>query len=171
MRKGLLLPVLGLALSGCWMAAPEGAHILVPDRLAVTWHASFNAEDDGVGAVIPVDILVYEAGTGEPLAGVALEISAESEGVEVLAEATRLQLELGEEPLDGDVWDVWQDGYYQLDEPAAEGTLDLMTDEDGLARIYLYVDSFPEWEGDAWLPVGVLVSSRLEDVVFELVPR
>lgn len=118
-------------------SAPEGAQLLAPERVEVNWDAAFDEIEDGVGAMVPVDLMVYEGATGEPLEGI--DLAFERTNLD-LVEASAIEV-LSSDCSDC-VWDAMRDRY--VDWPAS--TLATQTDADGLARVYVWVDSFA---GDA----------------------
>ena len=118
-------------------AAPEGAQLLAPDRVEVNWDEGFDATDDGVGAMVPIDLMVYEGTTGEPLEAVDLELVPSSVDIELVSEVEVLQSDCT-----ACVWDAMRDRYVDWPDTAAS----IQTDSDGLARVYAWVDSFPPEE-------------------------
>jgi hypothetical protein len=69
MRRALILTVVVAA------CAPElGSEVLVPDQVPVVWDAAYNGVDDGLGALVPVDVMVYDGETGQPIPGLAVEV-------------------------------------------------------------------------------------------------
>jgi hypothetical protein len=168
-----------VVLSGCGESPELGdAQLLVPEDVPLHWDLRFNEEADGLGALVPLDVMVYEGVTGEPLDGVSVKVHSEHEGVVVvpLGDVVRVDVE----GCDGCafLWDAWRDQYFEYD--FVEGAdrpgvlLDVMTDEHGLARVYLYVDSFPAAEfaedGD-FLAASVLISTGIHDETLYLVPQ
>ena len=120
----------------------DEAQLLVPDHIAVQWDDSFNGEADGLGALIPVDLMVYEGGSGEPLGQVDLRLDTDIDvindgAIDVLAS----------DCLDC-VWDSGRDRYVDW----GATTSSVQTDDDGLARVYLWIDAFA---GDQPLTVDV----------------
>ncbi|MEZ4323211.1 MAG: hypothetical protein R3F61_37450 [Myxococcota bacterium] len=127
--------------------APEGAQLLAPDRVEVNWDVGFDDTDDGVGAMVPVDLMVYEGTTGLPLEDIELTLTASSDDIELVhADA----IEVLQSDCMTCVWDAMRDRYIDW-EGAASTT---QTDTDGLARIYVWVDSFPPVD-DLFFEVGM----------------
>lgn len=164
MRTFLLASML-LTLVAC---ARDEAQVLVPEDVEIAWDASYNGYDDGIGAVVPVDIMVYEAATGEPVDFVDLEVRAADEGVLLFLPEALVPCELEDDR--ELLWDVRQDMAYELVE-ADEGPVALRTDSDGLARVGVLVDAFPLTEVGDFDAVTVSISTELGDESFSLVPR
>lgn len=168
MPKSVLALFSALALSGCGVGAPEGAQVLLPERVEIAWHSSLNPAEDGVGALVLIDALVYEAGRGEPLPGVALELHPE--GVRAVLDADRYPAGTAPEgPTEG-VWDARQGAWYALEGGSASEPVVVVTDGDGLARFYLFADAFAPREGGGWYPASVVVSLGDEGYPLDLVP-
>lgn len=94
--------------------ARVGARLLVPDNVSLHWDPSFNGEGDGLGALVPVDVMVYEARTGEPMDRVELLLEASDEATWVLLEEDFVVVEPA---LCGDcsfLWDARRDQYLAL---------------------------------------------------------
>ena len=159
--------VLLLGTSGCVELGAEEPELLVPDDVALRWDTAFNGAGDDLVALVPVDVMVYEAESGEPLESVVIDVIAEDEGTHVVAFDTVLPLDA--EDCEGTpcLWDAWRDRYLEL-APLAAGPLS--TDADGLARLYLMVDAFPV-DGADFAPVSVLVSMGITEASFQLVPQ
>ncbi len=172
-----------VALSAC--AEAEGdPELLLPADLPVAWDASWNERGDGLGALVPVDVMVYDSATGSPMGDVDLALSADGEGawwvtteaVEVVEPDACLGCEI--------LWDAARDQFVRIDavdDPRMTGSsIELLTDADGVARLYLVVDAFPgawragstaeraEAEAEA---VVVLVSMETADGTFIVSPR
>jgi hypothetical protein len=152
------------------------SQLLVPEDLALHWDASFNRMDDGLAVLLPVDVMVYDGASGEPLDGVALELHGTVPGAMlVFPEAVHL---VGPEETDAEEywWDAWRDRYFEFDVDESLGpSLQLQTETDstGLARVYVFVDSFPEddLEVGGFGPASVTVSMGEMDESFLLIPR
>lgn len=174
----------------------HGAQLLVPDDVVLHWDESFNGEDDGLGALIPIDVMVYDGLSGEPLAGTEVLLETPGGGTWLLLEEDVL---VGDPDEDGDVvdmegdasppdvpsprdhlWDARRDQYFalQLTEVEADlGRISLETDLQGLSRVYVYVDAF-SWDdaGSDFIPEPVLVSlgaarASGAEQSFDLIPR
>lgn len=178
--------VLALASSACVPVGDE-VGLLIPSEVDVAWDARFDAIDDGRVALVPVDVLVYAASSGSPVADAQVGVAVvggevglvDPDGVSWLDDpsgadadlpdpacASSSELCLGFAP----VWDAWRDRYAVLrDDPAA--SMGLRTDADGMARTYVWVDGF-DASNDAGVvsnPVVVVVSTGdVEDSFFLL---
>jgi hypothetical protein len=166
--EGARLAALALALApfgGCLDEEP-GAAILQPDDVELHWNEAFNGVDDRLAAVVPVDVMVYDARTGEPLPSAHLLIGSEDANVAMLppdsvapvdpdlcspdgAVPLAEPVSAGEtsDPCSGLTWDAWRDLYLSIDGGVVPGEIELWTDEDGVARAYVWADAFPVDEG------------------------
>lgn len=101
---------------------PSGvANLLVPDDVDLHWDESFNGENDGLGALVPVDVMVYESGTGEPLDAVEIFLEASDQATWVLLDEDFLVVEPGlcvDCPV---LWDARRDQYLALQPELAGG--------------------------------------------------
>jgi hypothetical protein len=178
-RLSITSAVAWVVLSGCGVTPELGdAQLLVPEDVSLHWDLRFNEEADGLGALIPLDVMVYEEVTGEPLDGVSVKVLSEYDGIVVvpLGDVVRVDVE-GCDGCDF-LWDAWRDQYFEYDSVEGDDSpgvlLDVMTDEHGLARVYLYADSFPSAEfaedGD-FLAASVLISTGIHDETLYLVPQ
>lgn len=156
-----------IALAACAELDPLEAELLVPNDLALHWDRSFNGEADDRVALVPLDLMVYGAVSGEPVAGVALQVEPGFDAVELLVVDQVVPMDA--EDCGPCAWDAWRDRYVELVE--ADGASEaLFTDEDGLARAFLLVDAFPEGElGFESVPVSVV--SATGEATFHLVPQ
>lgn len=154
------LPVLFLAV-GCRLPEPEPPQLLVPEDVEVPWDASFDATDDGRIALVPVDVMLYDAASGEPIADEAIEVTTPAAAASILAPASILSAS-PDEPLAD--WDVWRDRFVVID-AGWTGSLRFRTDASGLVRLYVAADGFG---GE---PVPVVVATAETDDTFLLVPR
>jgi len=166
-------------LSGCGESTELGdTQLLVPEDVSLHWDQRFNSESDGLGALVPVDIMVYEGVTGEPVEGVEVKVHSEHDGLVVVPIGDVVMVD--GEACDGCafLWDAWRDQYFEYD--FVEGAerpghhLDVITDEHGLARVYLYIDQFPAGgfadSGD-FGAASVLISTGIHEETFFLVPQ
>ncbi|MBW1877569.1 MAG: hypothetical protein JRI25_09090 [Deltaproteobacteria bacterium] len=177
MRNTLLLASVA-ALTACGLEGGMAgeSQLLVPEDLELHWDASFNRVDDGLAVLLPVDVMVYDGASGEPLDGVALELRGTVPGATlVFPEAVAV---VGPEETEavGLWWDAWRDRYFEFDvDESLEPSLLLQTETDatGLARVYVFVDSFPEddLEFGGFAPASVTVSMGELDESFLLIPR
>lgn len=146
-----------VASSGCVDdgVAPEGARLLLPDAVRVTWDDAFNGVDDGLGTLVPVDLMVYDGATGEPLELVDIRFAALAPAAEILAPS---DIDLASGACRTCVWDAGRDRYLGW----RVGTSSAQTDDDGLARVYVWVDAFPSRDG-VLAPVEVAVDLPTSD--------
>jgi len=164
----------------------DAASLLVPDDVHIHWDETFNGERDGLGALIPVDVMVYEAGTGKPLEGIRVELEASDSAIWVLLDDDFRVVEPGVCADCPFLWDARRDQYLALQSELAElsswlpdpdeldlRSISLESDLDGMARAYLFVDAFPArgTAGRDFTAVSVLVSLGAVEESFELIPR
>jgi hypothetical protein len=153
----------------------------------VAWSDAYDGTGDGLGAVVPVDVMVYDGATGAPLQGVELAIASEHDGTWVIpagqvvaADASRA----GVVDLDGDadpmvaaaaawlqatevdsvqvLFDTRHDRFVTIDAEASDlltGATTVVTNPDGVARVLLFVDRFPSAASSGWADVAVVVSA------------
>lgn len=162
----------------------DAARLLVPDDVHIHWDESFNGERDGLGALVPVDVMAYAAGSGEPLHAVEVELEASDDATWVLLDEDFRVVEPGVCADCPFLWDARRDQYLALEAELAEATawlpdpeqldlrrISLDTDVDGMARAYLFVDAFPPGRRAAFTAVSVRVSLGGVEESFELIPR
>jgi hypothetical protein len=168
MRHLTIISVVSMALVGCAEETLGTAHLLVPENIELHWDGSFNAEDDGLGALVPVDLMVYDSASGEPWALVPFEISADQA---LFIDANSEVLFEPEGCVDDCIWDVWRDQPVELMlSEQGFGSRQFRTDSSGLARVYVYVDSFPSHD-EGFGALAVHVRLGMIDETFLLVPR
>lgn len=170
----LALPLVALSLApACGFDGDvSGPQLLVHDAVEVHWDRSFDALDDGVVALVPIDVMVYDGATGLALSDVALDFQALA-GASVVLPADVWPTDPQSETIDASVWDAWRDRYFVVDESAMSDVVRVRTDGSGLARVYVLADAFPagtsaEQEFDA---IPVVVSMGVTDDTVMLVPR
>jgi len=151
----------------------SGETMLVPDDFELHWDESYNAVDDGLGAVVPVDVMVYDGATGEPRQGVSVDVAVQAD--------TYLLTEGELTPVDPEscvdcalFWDSWRDQYYALEVDLAVGPgaaqMTVRTDEEGIARVFVLVDAMNTMDGD-FAPVAVQVETRDAEGSFLILNR
>ena len=144
-----------------------GDTLLVPADVEVdSWDAAYDALDDGLGAVIPVDVMVYDGATGEPRDGVEVDLVASGDAHLLTTD----ELSRVDPGACGDCslfWDSWQDQYYALDVDLPAGPARVRTDAEGIARLYVVVDAMGSGDG-AYSPVTVRVETLDADGSFSI---
>ncbi len=150
-----LLPVLLLA--ACGRLEPQ---LLVPADVDVPWDASFDGVGDGLVAVVPVDVMMYDANTGSPLADVAVTVAVPDGEAGLVGENDVVVA-----PPEDAVWDARRDRWVALATDHLAPALTVRTDATGLVRLNVVVDAF---EG---APVLVTVSARGVEDAFVVGPR
>lgn len=144
--------------------------LLVPASVELHWSEAFNGEDDGLGAVVPVDVMVYDSLSGEPRSGVEIELRTPS-GAFALREGDLVRVDPESCATCELFWDAWRDQYFVLlGDPLDDGVTRLRTDDEGLARAFVMVDSFDHAPG-GFVPAQVRVSSASSNAVIVLLPR
>ena len=157
----------GMLLAACG----QEEQILLPDSIEVEWDASYNRLADGLGAVVPVDIMVYDAASGDPLPGVELELQVKAPHAHLMQSTDVLPVVAPCSDCEV-VWDAFRDEYYEMPmDFADEATrIRLEADESGLANFYVVVDAFSGQPG-AYLAVQVRVESEAAFSTLYLQPR
>jgi len=171
MNRALAMLTLAIVATGC---APDGGvDVLATGDVEFRWDPQFNELDDGAAAIIPLDVMVFDDLTGEPLAGVAVTWHADAAA---FADADAVMV--GDADCDDCVYDVWRDSYVELigsgfDEglDAAVVPMRTRTDADGLSRVYAVVDAVDADPAEGFLPVRVDVHALGHERAFDLLPR
>ncbi len=162
-----------LLLGACVEEDADVVRVLVPEDVDLHWDASFNGEDDGIAAVVPVDVMVYVDETGEPLEAVQLQLTTE-DPLALAASVDDVLLVEADDCFDCELtWDTWRDRYVELPVgiyDAADEGITLETDPDGIARAYIIVDAFP-LSADGVEPIEVRVGMGTAEDAFLLTPR
>jgi hypothetical protein len=128
-------PPLALLLCAACIGEAE-PRLLLPDGIEVAWEEAYNLEGDGLGALVPVDVMAYDGATGEPLSDVELAMWTEddgawpvpAEGVVLVGPDDTAGPELGGSAF----WDASRDQFVMLE--LADDPVALATDSSGLAR-------------------------------------
>jgi hypothetical protein len=70
-------PATGLLCAALSACASQGVApaLLVPDSVLLRWDAAWDGDDDGLAALVPVDVMAYDAATGAPLADVLVSLT------------------------------------------------------------------------------------------------
>jgi hypothetical protein len=133
----LVVPTV-VSLVGVACVDEEEPRLLLPDGIDVAWEDAYNQDGDGLGALVPVDVMAYDGASGEPLAGVELLVWTDEDGAWPVPTEGVWLVDPDAEPA---FWDASRDQFVMLE--LADDPLTLETDASGLARAYVYVDSFP----------------------------
>jgi hypothetical protein len=169
-RPNLIAAMLLTGLVACEGEAVD--QMLLPADVTLEWDASFNAEDDGLGALVPVDVMVYEAESGEPVAGVPITLDA-GELASILTPDDVWVVDpdvVDNSWCEACIWDGYLDQYMELDGAEGADAVALHTDADGVARAYVYVDSFPR-DASGFTSVPVVVTADMAEEAFFLIPQ
>lgn len=169
--KGAVSFIAASLLSACFDPAGDGPQLLVPEDISLHWDAAFDAIEDRCVALVPVDVMVYEGASGEAMAGVELGLSSPLVGAGLLRPEDVLPVD--DEPADpagmsGEtrVWDAWRDRYFDLAAAEPRGSVELRTDDSGLARVYAWIDAFPS-SPEGYGPIPFFVSMGSADDTFD----
>jgi len=172
--KTVAFPLLALNLAACALDGDlSEVELLVPGDVELHWDEAYNDLDDGLAAIIPLDIMVYDGETGAPVSDVPVELFVEQDGLFLFEAGAWLPREL-----DGCVdcvvlWDAYRDEYVEfsvgLDEELAT-QLEVVSDEDGLVRWALMVDALPEIRAERFDAVSISVTTPFSETAFLLQP-
>jgi hypothetical protein len=172
LRKAVVAP-LALWVTACvppdsGVEAPYSAALQLPDDISLSWNTQYNEVEDGIGALVLLDMLVYDSDSGDPMDNIRLEVMSLWSGIYLIPQtAVKIvpppnEPDMSECDADGDgsidfdapdscSWsgnfDTSGDQYFEIaSEYASAYSPNLMygaTDEHGLLRVYVYVDSMP----------------------------
>ncbi len=137
------------AFAGC--DAEVAAGFLIPETVEVSWDRAFDAASDGLVAVVPFDVYVYDA-AGRPVPGVDVELVGDAVGVLDIGE-----VEVATADCVSCAWDTRSDARVRL-LVSPRGAWVVTSDDRGLARCYLVVDRLGV---DGGSPRGALSVSAL----------
>lgn len=158
-----------LLLLGACLVAEEEPVLLMPESVAVEWDEAYDDAEDGLGALVPVELMAYDRSTGQALPSIPLVVYAPAGDVWPV-EANQVVV------VDPDdcygcelLWDSARDEY--LLAPRVSDPLSLRTDSDGMARMYLYVDSFRSRATGNVSDLVVVVEMNDTEQSFLLLPR
>ena len=169
------LAVLTVVLVGCAVEeSASGPQLLIPDTITVDWDESLNDVDDGLVALVPVDVMVYDAQSGEPLNNVEVELGGSAPDT-LLVSAVDVQpihqYDAASVPSDELTWDAWRDRYVDLSEVEMGDRLAVRTDDTGLARVYVLVDRFVMDRTGVAVTTTVTVTTEDSEQSLALHPR
>jgi hypothetical protein len=172
LRKAVVAP-LALWVTACvppdsGVEAPYSAALQLPDDITLSWNTQYNEVEDGIGALVLLDMLVYDSDSGDPMDNIRLEVMSLWSGIYLIPQTAVKIVPPPNDPdpsecdADGDgnidfdapdscSWsgnfDTSGDQYFEIaSEYASAYSPNLMygaTDEHGLLRVYVYVDSMP----------------------------
>ena len=165
-----VVPLLALAACG-FDGRVDDAQLLVPEDIELHWDRSFNGAEDGRVALVPVDMMIYDGASGEPVADHPIDIQIISGDAAIVGPEDVLPADPELDSEDLPIWDAWRDRYVVLVSEDRASSARVTTDATGLARVHLFVDRFAEVEGRGFAPIPVVVSMGVTDDTFLLVPR
>lgn len=172
LKKAVVAP-LALMVTACLppssgVEAPYSAALQLPEDITLAWNQEYNDVEDGIGALVLLDLLVYDADSGDPMDNIRIEVMSLWSGIYLIPQTAVKIVPPPAEPdpaecdSDGDgqidfdapdacswseMFDTSGDQYFELaSEYASAYSPNLMygaTDEHGLLRVYVYVDSMP----------------------------
>ena len=158
-------PLLAFAAAGLSACASSDSvpALFLPDTVSVEWDRAWDGEGDGLTAVVPLEVMAYDSSSGAPLPDVIVTVwSGEPRLVEPVA-LGRLTWDDPELPGASSWWDARRDAWFLLADRSER--VSVVTDADGLARLYLVVDALPEGAQ----PITAAIDSSEETLV--LLPR
>lgn len=155
-----LLP-LALLLFAC-SEAEESVLLVAPHEVEFSWNPAFNERDDGMVAVVPIEVMVYDSESGLPRAAATIELRGQ--GAVVLPQDAVM---FADPEDDAALWDSWRDAFVQVDSHLVAPAMALDTGEDGLIRFYALIDEVP----GAGAELGVIVTYDDLDERIALRPR
>lgn len=169
-----LQPASLLVLAAC-SAAEAVPALSVPDTVLVSWDDAWNADDDGLAQLVPVDVMAYDAASGAPLAELAVVVTERQEGSDdgPRVDVTPVAVHEVEWRSDDQAawWDARRDAFFDLALRAEPDPVE--TDADGIARFYLLVDVLTigaePTEGSGGVPISVTLGDVEETLL--LLPR
>jgi hypothetical protein len=168
-KKSLMVLVLALAACGPEDIMDEGAQLLVPVEVEFPWNEAYNEADDGRAALVPLDVMVYDGVTGEP---VFADLVLRAENAEFILPEQVVDAQPGSDArvCTDCIWDVYRDEFVAQPLQDPDAPLTLVTDSDGMARVFVVVDEVPLRDGNFDdITVAVVLGSQEELV--GLVPR
>ena len=152
--------------------APYSASLQLPDDIVLAWNQAYNETEDGIGALVLMDLLVYDSDSGYPMDNIRIEVMSLWQGIALIPQSAIKTVPGPAEPVEGECFDAdgniladapdacsWHfntrgDEYFELASEYADAdgySPNLMygkTDEHGLLRVYAYVDSMPTSSSD-----------------------
>lgn len=158
------LVAFAVAASGC--GREEVVEVYAPGDVEFRWNTAFNESDDGLTAVIPLDVLVFDEVTGAPLADVAVIWSSDGAA---FADADGLRA--ADDRCDACVWDAWRDTFVEVLPGALALPFAARTDADGLSRVHIVVDRVEPFPGGGFLPIRVDITAAGRVRSLDLFPR
>ncbi len=155
--------------------APAFAALSVPGDVTLAWDSTYNAVDDGIGALVLLDFMVFDSDQGMPLENIRVELLSGYGGMYLIPKtAVKIvpyptieeddKAALCDNNEDGYIdddapdscswnWDTSGDVYFELASDYANAYhpnyLIGATDNRGIFRAYVYVDSLPVQGGGA----------------------
>lgn len=165
-----LLPISALVtLTACGPVVGD-AMLLVPEEVELHWDQAFNGDEDGLVAIVPIDVMVFDAESAEPISAAEIEVTALGDGYG-LVPAGAIRTVDGDCAVCEPLWDAHRDRYVSIEEEPAT-TLRRTTDRDGLVRLHVVVDSVDGEEASGLFELLPLTAaSDTVDATFYLVPR
>lgn len=169
-RTLLVLAAVAMFAGACAFEDADGTGtndtLLVPSDIELHWDGAFNATQDGLGAVVPVDVMVYDGTTGEPREQVIVELSSSADTY-LLREGELSRVDPGSCQDCALFWDAWHDTYYALEVERDAGRTRVPTDEEGIARVFVLVDAMVGQ--DTFAPVEIQVETSSAEGSFAIV--
>lgn len=154
--------------AGCGTSSAE---LIVSYDSPPAWPEAYEAPGDGLGALVPVDVMAYDSETGEPLPNVKVTVWVEDDTLWPVPSEALVIVDPDECPDCEPWWDAQRDEF--IEELPYRASLSRYTDEDGLVSLYVFVDAFPGPDADYgnFEDLAVSVSMGTVEETFVLTPR
>ncbi len=163
-----LIGSLGIATLAIGCDEPASAELLVPHETPVSYAELYDEPDDNRGALVPIDVMAYDSETGEPLPGIEITVWTEADTVWPVPVEAVVVVDDCVACDDAPWWNAERDEFIEALPYRSE--LSLYTDDDGLVRLYLFVDAFPNGDGYSG-DLAVFVTTGTLEESFVLTPR
>lgn len=164
----LSIGLFGIAVASTGCDDPRPAELLVPEEIDVHETELADEPDLRHGALVPVDVMAYDSATGEPLAGLEVTVWTEAD----TAWPVPVEAVVFVDPDDCIDCEPWWDSERDefVEALPYQPELTTFSDEDGLVRLYMFVDEFPQRDGTSD-ELAVFVSMGTLEESFVLTPR
>ena len=122
LKKAAVAPIALLA-SACLppdtgVEAPYSAALQLPEDIVLAWNQAYNETEDGIGALVMMDLLVYDADSGYPMDNIRVEVMSLWGGIYPIPQTAIKTVPGPGQPAAGEC-DADGDGQIDLDAPDA----------------------------------------------------
>lgn len=135
------LVVVGAGQSCDPQSVDPGLSLLVPEDVEVAWDAGLDVAGDGRVAVVPLDVMVYDAARGDPVPGVEVRLTADRAVLAVDGSFSALSGQDSGDP--SRLWDLWV-GRWVSPSGIPTRQLQVRSDESGLVHFTVQADTLRE---------------------------